>query len=484
MSISRPSSIQSKVRTAFYICISLIIIVSILNYLNLLRLQRKTEFGFIISDFFDATLEMRRYEKNYFLYHDLHAYEENIRFTETAEKILAKNRDAIRKLAASTDVAALEEIISEYKVLMEGYHRLDKEALPMEAFNLENRLREHGKRLVTATEAISAAEREYIRSLIARSRRILVVSIIGLVFAGWLVGRYLSHMVVRPLKQLEESMKRVSVGQFEGVSFVSADREIVSLEGAFRRMVKELELRQMRIIAQSEKLACLGTMVSGVAHQLNNPLSNVSSSCQILQEEFDSPDISYKRELMGQIESEVDRARAMVQSLLEFSRLKEFKSKPIQLKSLVDETLRLLQGNIPPRVEIEVDIPETAWIIADKQRIEQVILNLVKNSIDAIPDEGRIYISARDNDDDKTVGIRIRDTGLGMEPEVIEKIFDPFFTTKEEGKGSGLGLFVAREIVQEHEGDISVESVVGSGTCFTVRLPRKESICNEEARIS
>jgi two-component system NtrC family sensor kinase len=472
------TSIQNKVRFGYYFCLVLIIVVSLLNYLNLKRIDRKIAFSFIISEFFDTTLEMRRFEKNYFLYRDKEDFAENLRFTEKAEDIIGKNREDIKKLQIKTDVYILESDIREYKSLVQRYFGLDKGRNPIENYGLESRIRTIGKKIVDATEAISIAERNYIQSLIKSSMRDLITSIIVLVIVGLIVGQYLSRMVVNPLKQLEDSIQKIIDGKFDSLSIDSHDREIVSLSNAFSRMLKELELRQMRFIVQSEKLACLGTMVSGVAHQLNNPLSNIFSSCQILHEEIEYADVSYKRELMQQIEKEVERARTMVNSFLEFSRKKEFKSKPMPVKVLVEDTIRLVQGDIPTKVEIRVDVPDNNWIIADKQRLEQAVLNIIKNALDAMPYGGMITISSAEDIDNKLIEIRIRDTGIGIEPETARKIFDPFFTTKEDGKGSGLGLFVAREIVEEHEGNIRVESVEGEGTTFVIRLPMKETLCD------
>ncbi|MDA8106775.1 MAG: ATP-binding protein [Nitrospiraceae bacterium] len=472
------SSIQNKVRFGYYFCLFLIIFVSILNYFNLTRIDRKISFSFIISEFFDTTLEMRRFEKNYFLYRDNEDFAENLRFTKKAEEIIAKNREGIRRLQIKTDVDRLGDDIREYKSLMQRYYGMDKTRGLIEAYEVEGRIREKGKKIVDATEAISVAERTYIQSLIASSGRVLMLSIAFLVIVGLIVGHYLSRMVVSPLKQLEEGIQKIIDGKFDSLAIASSDREIVSLSNAFSRMLKELELRQMRFIMQSEKLACLGTMVSGVAHQLNNPLSNIFSSCQILHEEIEYPDVEYKRELMQQIEKEVERAKAMVLSLLEFSRKKEFKSKPIPLRGLVEDTIRLVQGDIPSKVAVRTDVPETSWITADKQRLEQAILNLIKNAIDAMPDGGAISISAEEDNENRLVKIRVRDSGIGMDADTVKHIFDPFFTTKEDGKGSGLGLYVAREIVEEHEGSIKVVSAEGQGTTFLIKLPMKEALCD------
>ena len=186
----------------------------------------------------------------------------------------------------------------------------------------------------------------------------------------------------------------------------------------------------------------------------------------------------YKKELMQQIEKEVERAKAMVHSLLEFSRKKEFKSKPIPVKGLMEDTIRLVQGDIPSKVEVRVEVPEGCWITADKQRIEQAVLNLVKNAIDAMPDGGTISITADEDDESKLVRIRVRDSGIGMDADTAKRIFDPFFTTKEDGKGSGLGLYVAREIIEEHEGSIKAVSIEGEGTTFLITLPMQEALCD------
>jgi two-component system NtrC family sensor kinase len=472
------SSLRNKVRLGYYVCLALIVVVSLLNYFNLERISRKISFSLIISEFFDATLEMRRFEKNYFLYGVREDFVQNEKYTEKAEDIIQRNKYAIKRLSIKTDVYALEDEIKRYKSLMLKYFHLDKKPHRMEAHLLESEIRERGKKIVTATEAIALVEKAYVQSLITSSKRVLAASIIFLVFSGWLISQYLSRMVVKPLKQLENSMRSIADGNFDSYDILSreaSDREIISLSNAYRRMIKELELRQVNFIAQSEKLISLGTMTSGVAHQLNNPLSNISTSCQILQEEIEESDLKYKKELLRQIEEQVGRAKTMVHSLLEYSRKKEFKSKELSLGILVEETIGLIRGDIPSNVEMKVRIPDTICVIVDKQRMEQAFLNLIKNAIDAIPDEGKISITAREDIENKIAEIIIEDNGIGIEPEQLKKIFEPFFTTKDDEKGSGLGLFVAREIIEEHGGFIEVKSTAGEGTTFLIKLPLKES---------
>lgn len=463
-------SIHNKVSYGYYICLALIVIVSVSNYLNLKRIERKITFSLIISQCFDATLEMRRFEKNYILYKNTADYNENLKFTKVVEDILGKHKEEIKRFSPATNISILEAEITEYKLLMNEYS-----TIPINTSLLEGKIRAHGKNILTTVEAISGLVIARMQSLIVSSGRLLIASIMFLIIAGCLIGQYLSRMVVKPLKQLEHGMKAIAEGKFNTLRVDSADMEIISLNNAFKRMMKELELRQIRLIAKSEKLASMGTMLSGLAHQINNPLSNIYTSCQILHEEIEEDNIEYKKELLEQIEEEIERARVLTKSLLDFSKTKEFKSEFLPLKELVEDTLRLLRGDIPPKVEVSVNVPPDIWINANKQLLEHALLNIIKNSVEAIPDEGRVSVSAERNTEANTIDIKIQDTGSGIEADNIGRIFEPFFTIKDEGKGTGLGLFVSHEIISEHKGTIQVKSAIGKGTTFIINLPTQET---------
>ena len=334
----------------------------------------------------------------------------------------------------------------------------------------ERRLREKGKAIVTEAEGMSRSERSIMQSALASSGRRLVISI-ALMTSVWLLGGYLFYrMFIRPLGQLEGHMWKVAGGEISFIPIKSRDREIVSLNSAFNRMLSEIEWRQTHLV-QSEKLASLGTLLFGVAHELNNPLSNISTSSEILKEEIDDADTEYKKELLSQIESETDRAKEIVRSLLDYSRAG--KKETIILRQTVEETIRFLSGEAPARVSIQLAVPAEISLFGDKQRLQQVFLNLIKNAIDAMPEGGAITVSARVKAD--KVEVKVSDTGKGMDPEIVSSIFDPFFTTKEVKKGYGLGLFIVHHIiVDEHGGSIDVESSPGHGTTFLITLPIKE----------
>jgi signal transduction histidine kinase len=495
------SSIRQKIILGYYTIVAIIVGLSIFVFLELRFIEKKVMFGDVISEFFDTTLEIRRFEKNYFLYGQKSDYLENISYIEKAQVLLENNTKGIETISDPQQIAKLKEDLRKYKELIDSYASGKSAASfkgtsfedPVEKIIFEKELRKVGKDIITVAENISKTERKYVQSLLTNSRDIIVLSIISLIFMAVVIGQILSRMVVRPLKMLEQSMGVIAEGKFERVSIDSHDREILSLANAFNTMLKELELRQRHLV-QSEKLASLGTLLSGVAHELNNPLSNISSSCQILSEEIEDTDVTYKKELLAQIEEQTDRARNIVRSLLEFSREKVFKKELIRLRELFEETIRFVKGQVPTNISIALNIPDEINIYADKQRMQQAFLNLIKNAIDSMGDTGDIHIkAARHNAIDKiegtaeifnylkyhgkctleedTVDIIIKDSGPGIPQEFLSRIFDPFFTTKDVGKGSGLGLFIVHEIIDEHDGCIAVDSKVNEGTKFLIRLP-------------
>jgi len=512
----RPS-IRQKITFGYYAIVIIIIGLTLFTFLELRFIERKIIFGEAISEFFDTTLEIRRFEKNYFLYEQQSDYRENSGYVSKARELLESNIRGFTALAPATQVESLRDRLAAYQGLMEQYAALTAPGKRKKLVEhgarktmLEGEIRVTGKDIITIAEEMSRTERTSVQALLNTSQRILVFSIILLSLAVIAIGQVLSRMVVRPLKLIEKNMEVIADGRFEKIEIDSRDREIASLTNAFNKMLRELELRQRHLV-QSEKLASLGTLLSGVAHELNNPLSNISSSNQILMEELkesrEKPasgrlcvDPAFVTEMLTQISDQTDRARNIVRSLLEFSRDKDFKKQDLPVKSLFDETIRFVKGQMPANTTVTTDIPDDLTITADKQRIQQAFLNLIKNALDAVAGNGGAVLvtaqrhSALDKAEDDTgiynylkyrgkctleedtIDIQVHDTGPGIPADALSKIFDPFFTTKDVGKGSGLGLYIVHEIIEEHDGCIAVDSEPGKGTTFLIRLPANRSV--------
>lgn len=484
------TSLRGKITFGYYAIGTLILGMSLLVFMELHLIEKLILAGERVSVFFDATLEMRRFEKNYFLYQQQADYGEALSYAARTRELLHQHSGDFATLASSEVIAKLRDNLDTYPRLMAEYATVRADTA--EAHRLESRIRGLGKEIVTVGEEVSDAERRMLQSSLDRYRNKLVVSIAALTLLIILVGQVLSRMVAKPLKDMEESMEAVARGKLDKLQLAASDREIESLTNAFNHVLQELELRQRHLV-RAEKLVSLGTLLSGVAHELNNPLSNISTSCQILLEEGEEADAGFRRELLGQIDEQTLRARNIVRSLLDFARDRAFKREPLLLAPLMDETLRFLKGQVPAGVSIVSEIPGGISIYGDKQRLQQVFLNLLKNALESVEGQGQIWLRARLTTNVETsagafrrfslgscesaqaVEIEVRDSGHGIPPEVLPRIFDPFFTTKDVGKGSGLGLFIVYEIIEEHGGCIAVESEPKQGTAFFILLPLKEA---------
>jgi signal transduction histidine kinase len=224
-------------------------------------------------------------------------------------------------------------------------------------------------------------------------------------------------------------------------------------------------------------MASLGILTAGVAHELNNPLNNISTSIQILIEELKEGNIEHQKDLLVGAEKEIERAKDIVKALLEFSREKSLSLKRVQFKYLVEKTTSLIKGELPSEIRINMNVPEDIEANLDPKRVQQVLINFILNSMQAITGEGSITINAWKGmeDDAKMLYCQVQDTGHGISKQDFDKIFDPFFTTKDVGRGLGIGLSISHSIIEQHGGRIDVESVPGEKTTFTVILPLDEN---------
>ena len=477
--------IRKKITFGFYLLLILMVGSAVLTYGIVKRVEDQVAFGEVIEDFFNTILEARRFEKNYFLYRQDKDFQENQLYWGKIRDIFENNAPALHLEVSSSEIQQLARVIEAYNGHMGKLHAhyldiaqrgADYPGSGRIQEKLEEQVRHTGKELTEFGEKTRNAVKRKIKHLLKTTQSILLVSMLYLFVSALTIAALLGRRVVSSLKVLEGYTKRISQGDFVEVAVGEGEQEIRSLLTAFNRMTKELQMRQHQLV-QSEKLAALGTLLSGVAHELNNPLSNISTSAQILGEEIEEDNVEFKKNLIGQIEIQSDKARDIVRTLLEFSRIKEFKKEKLLLKKLVDETILLLRGHAPSEVVIAVDIPEDLSIIVDKQRMQQVLLNLIKNGIDALQGKGHIWISALGTGCGTgldEVEILIEDDGPGIDAEHVNRIFDPFFTTKDVGKGSGLGLFIVHDIIEWHGGTITVESRPGLGTTFIIWLPGEQ----------
>jgi two-component system, NtrC family, sensor kinase len=341
------------------------------------------------------------------------------------------------------------------------------------------------------------------RSLRASTLWIAAVSLTFIVIASLAVGFFVHRLVYLPLRDLEGGAQRLSTGNLDQPIPVRSDDEFGKLASLFNGMTdalrnsrqqlrewgrtleqkvesrtQELRLAQAETM-RGEKLASVGLLASGVAHELNNPLTGILTFSHLLRQKM--PDKSADAEDMDLVIRETKRCAAIIKRLLDFAREKLPEKKFTDLNQVIDDTVRIVEQPAHLRdIEITLDLDRTLppiWIDADQ--IKQVIMNMVVNAQHAVEEKGSIAISTRRSSDPRApatepkpmVAISIVDTGCGIPEANLQRIFDPFFTSKDVGKGTGLGLSVSHGIVEAHGGLIEVESKVGEGSTFRVLLP-------------
>jgi two-component system NtrC family sensor kinase len=311
---------------------------------------------------------------------------------------------------------------------------------------------------------------------------------LGITFGGVVLAVaiciFLTRLLMNPFNVLMNAKKELAAGNLNySFDLKKCPKEIAELGRALNRMAEaiserdeQLRRRAQEEIRRSERLAMIGRLASGVAHEINNPLGSILLFSRLLLQK--APPEGLQRENLERIERETKRCQNIVQGLLDFAKKREPKAKLVTVNKMADETITLFE-NHPMLHNVEIvrqyqqGLPE---IFVDPNQIMQVFANIIMNAVDAMKGQGRMTIETAVTEDHRYVEIRFSDTGDGIPPEVMERVFDPFFTTKGVGQGTGLGLSVSHGIVEMHGGTIKVRSILGKGTTFTISLPvNKES---------
>ena len=369
-----------------------------------------------------------------------------------------------------------------------------------------------------------------------KSQKMILVSlildgIVLIVFGSFL----LSRVLVKPLKDLVRLTQKISEGDFSQTIEVTSKNEMGQLISSFNRMIEKLRENQESIdnylkslemankklkqaqeeLIRTEKLASIGRFAAGVAHEVGNPLGAILGYTSILEK--DGVDGEDAKDYLRRIEKEIERINRIVRELLDFAKPSKFEIKDIEVNKVVENTLSLLSHqknfkNIETQLELQPDLP---MVKGDESQLSQVLINILLNAIDAMPNGGNLKIQTENlvvdnlfgdefqplyprrrkadptesdysrmrkpdplssllskfSRGDSLVKINISDTGMGIEQENLEKIFDPFFSTKDPDKGTGLGLSISLRIIESMGGKISVESEVGKGSTFEIYFP-------------
>ncbi len=311
------------------------------------------------------------------------------------------------------------------------------------------------------------------RSVKAVARYATLVGLMLMLFNSALTALYVETLI-RPILTLNETMKRAGHGDFGARAVLRRGDEVGELSDAFNRMMDELEDAQEREkvqrsqLAHTEKMAAVGTLAAGVAHEVNNPLAGVKACLENLRVHPDDEEM--RARYMDLIGDGLRRIERTVTNLLDFSRQREIRPESTSINHNLRHVVELVGYQLRrANIEVVFELDEgEALVMADHFQMEQLFLNLVLNAIDAMPDGGTLSLKTRVRSSD--VIAEVTDTGTGIPEEIRDRIFDPFFTTRDVGEGTGLGLAVSDSIIAAHGGSIEIESKVSEGTTFRLRF--------------
>jgi signal transduction histidine kinase len=466
-----PKTIRSQVIMAFSACFLFMAMMIAVNYSNSSRLTGAMQFFELSEDINNTIMEMQRYEKNYFLSHEAFSYEENLTLINRLRMMLSREKSRLTEAIGENNYQRFLKFTDGYSQLMEELRKMPwKEGCCVE---LQSRIRRMGQDLLLFADQLVSTERRDINNRLQRMVPLSMINLAILIILLVFVVFFITEMIIRPLARITRESEQIAHGAHLRITpFGEPGNEIHRLVSAVNLMMGEVEIRQEQLV-QSRKIAAVGTLTSGIAHELNNPINNLSLTLESLVEDGETMTRSERVKLYEEAMDQTDRVSETVKNLLEFSRASHPKMEKISLGEIVDKTARIVNNELQMH-HIKFSkktLGPLPKVLIDRSGIQQVLLNMFINSIQAMPQGGELKVITQLDDTLKDVRMDVEDTGEGIHADHLNNIFDPFFTTKKEGEGTGLGLSVSYNIIKKHGGRIEVKSMLGSGTCFSIYLP-------------
>lgn len=517
-------SLKKKIAISFFVSSFIIAILMAYEYVNFIRIRDEMRHLEITDTIRSKSLQLRRHEKNFFLYgpmkapeevkavHDylgelelisdgkrhidkkgqlselkkqIRDYREHFQKIESSYKTIAYEVEKVAapQLRSRQSLSLLELAILEQP--LQGVDFLEKELLLPSNHKLITQLKSHdaeimalrknGEEILNISKELDKSAREKAEGVIRISQIAFFIFFPLFLLVGIVTLFFITNNVVKQLRLLIGVIEKTGEGHYDHMSVPERrwDRndEVGLLIQKFNDMEDQLSQREKELI-QSKKLAAIGTLASGVAHELNNPLNNIYISAQVLSKEAGDSSLPAVKETIYDILSQTMRVKKIVGDLLEFARGREPDMRETDMSEIILGAYKLVStATDTGRINFSFDPGAAPLIItADSEQIERVFINLFTNAIDAMNGAGTLNITASAKKD--TAKISISDTGRGMTHDAVEKIFEPFYTTRD--KGTGLGLAIVFNIIKKHHGEIYAESEEGKGTIFTITLPLKK----------
>jgi two-component system, NtrC family, sensor kinase len=483
--------IRKKIIKTFLFCVLSVLIFAIFTFQVYREMGHRLSLLELADELYQDILEVRRFEKNFFLYKQPYSLTEAISYIDRVDELYRAHEPQILSLKKGSQDAAFRAAFSQYKQTISEVRVVsDGDSERVGRANLapqEEALRNFGQTLVEIAEQWANEERVEINRLFQRALFLFAASMVVFTILGVLLAFYVGRLFVKPLDQMQQAMDKIAHGDFTKIEETeSLAEEFTTMFRAFNRMIHELEEHQEQLV-QSRKIAAIGTLTAGIAHELNNPINNIVLCAEALKE--DLPELPQEEALsiINDILTQSERASEIVRELLDFSRSEQPEYESLNISPIVKYSLKLVRNQLLlSGIQEEIDVPDDLPVVyGERKSLQQVFLNLLINAVQAMPGGGSLTVRAGVSDQcfwpppahdtsHRWLKLDVIDSGVGIEPQDLPRIFDPFFTTKAVGKGTGLGLSVTYGIIQKHRGHIEVKSHKGEGTCFTVFLPLED----------
>jgi len=430
----------------------------------LAELNDKILFLEVADDYTAEIQQARRFEKTFLLYGT--NLDDARGHARAAQALTAEYTDRFQNVVGERSVVKMNQHLAAYLELLDS---LSSGVRPEH----EEELRYHGAEMISLAQDFVVKERARVHTVLSLARRVPFV-LLGLLFILMVLAfNFLYRPIHATITRFVGYTERIGAGDFSPITPAREYRdEFSTLALMINRMIRELD-RHQRILMESHKLRAIGTLVAGVAHELNNPMNNLLLTTSLLKEQYDSLEDEEKQEMLQDLIDQAQRSKRIVRNLLDFARESETKMESLDIRKILDDTVRLVGNQAKmKKVRLVLDLPADLPIVhGDRHLLGQVFMNLIINALEVLPEWGKVRITSDTERKEGFLAIDVSDNGPGIPQHVMDRIFDPFFTTKPKGKGTGLGLSVSSGIVRKLGGELLVASKVGSGSTFTVLLP-------------
>ncbi len=459
-------SLKAKLLYSFAILFAITAFSSVTAIYSISEVEEKMELVEKLDALTMKILLIRQKEKNFLLYN-------NIKELIEAKEDLLEIRKKISKLApnAAEFFRHIPGRIRRYQAVMDKFiqHKIKKGTEQ----SLKMTLRNRGHDLMEAMLQNSRSLKNQVDAKVTLYKELSILLLWIALPIGLLFCIFLADWILEPLGYVRKKAGEIMSGKLKAIPIEPVANKCVECDKLIRSinlMLDTIECKKEQLV-QSEKLAAIGKVTAGIAHEINNPLNNINLTAEVLLEDMNEMSQEEKEELLRDILVQVERARDIVHHLLSFSRKKTTLKEVVDLAEIVETTLNFLRNELKiSNTKLKTWIERGgAIVLGNRNQLQQVLVNIILNAVQAMGRGGELEIKLDTDPKNKQAVLTIRDNGPGMPKEVLQHVLEPFYTTKKDG--TGLGLSVSYGIIKDHDGDIDIETQRGKGTTMRIVLP-------------